>query len=179
MPELRRLSRHPTTSAKRKRMTQPLVSRQESCWWKKFLTDEKRILHLDMNTWEARDILCLPFNIFLKLYDMTISNGWYDPHRKDCTNLLCKDLNLLLLGTLYTLATSASHLYVYIVRTDISKELNANFSFTGLQSLQKRRMNMYTYWERKRKIMMTYCKIMMTYCNEFLMTAVPLGFEGV
>ena len=27
--------------------------------------------------------------------------------------------------------------------------------------------------------MMTYCKIMMTYCNEFLMTAVPLGFEGV
>jgi len=28
----------------------------------------------------------LPFDIFLKLYDMTISNGWYDPHRKDCTN---------------------------------------------------------------------------------------------
>ena len=126
MPELRRLSRHPTTSAKRIRMTQPLVSRQESCWWKKFLTDEKRILHLDMNTWEARDILCLPFNIFLKLYDMTISNGWYDPHRKDCTNLLCKDLELLLLGVLYTLATGDSHLYVYI-QTDISKEVHRKF----------------------------------------------------
>ena len=63
-----------------------------------------------MNTWEARLFrknFRLPFDIFLKLYDMTISNGWYDLHRKDCTNLLCKDLELLLLGVLYTLATGA------------------------------------------------------------------------
>ena len=32
---------HPTTSAKRKRKKRPLVSREESCWWKKFLTNEK------------------------------------------------------------------------------------------------------------------------------------------
>ena len=99
-------------------------------WWKKFLTNEKRILQLDMNTWEARlfrKIFRLPFDIFLKLYyDMTISNGWYDLHRKDCTNLLCKDLELLLLGVHYTLATGASHLHVYI-QTDISKEVHRNF----------------------------------------------------
>jgi hypothetical protein len=57
---------------------------------------------------------------------MTISNGWYDPHRKDCTNLLCKDLELLLLGVHYTLATGVSHLYVYI-QTDISKEVHRKF----------------------------------------------------
>ena len=120
---------HPTTSAKRKRKKRPLVSREESCWWKKFLTNEKHILQLDMNTWEARLFhkkFRLPFDIFLKLYDMTISNGWYDPHRKDCTNLLCKDLELLLLGVLYTLSTGASHLYMYI-QTDISKEVHRKF----------------------------------------------------
>ncbi len=94
---------HPTTSAKRKWKKRPLVSREESFWWKNFLTNEKRILQWDINTWEAR-LFCknfrLPFDIFLKLYDMTISNGWYDPHRKDCTNLLCKDLEFLLLGVL-------------------------------------------------------------------------------
>jgi hypothetical protein len=91
--------------------------------------NEKRILQLDMNTWEARlfrKIFRLPFDIFLKLYDMTISNGWYDPHRKDCTNLLCKDLELLLLGVLYTLATGDSHLYVWI-QNDISKEVHRKF----------------------------------------------------
>ena len=114
---------HPRTSAKRKRKKRPLVSREESCWWKKILINKKRIIQLDMNTWEARlfrKLFRLPSEIFLKLYDMTISNGWYDPHRKDCTNLLCKDLELLLLGVLYTLATGASHLYVYIL-TEISK----------------------------------------------------------
>ena len=67
---------HSTTSAKRKRKKRPLVSREESCWWKKFLTNEKRIFQLDMNTWEARlfrKTFRLPFDIFLKLYDMTIS----------------------------------------------------------------------------------------------------------
>ena len=83
--------------------------------------------HKHMGSKTLSQNFCLPFDIFLKLYDMTISNGWYDPHRKDCTNLLCKDLELLLLGVLYTLvATGASHLYVYI-QTDISKELHRNF----------------------------------------------------
>jgi hypothetical protein len=55
------------------------------------------------------------FDIFFKLYhDMTISNGWYDLHRKDCTNLLCKDLELLLLGVLYTLATGACFPFVCV-----------------------------------------------------------------
>ena len=55
---------------------------------------------------------------FLKLYDMTISNGWHD---------LCNDLELLLLlGVLYTLAIGASHFYVYI-QTDISKEVHRKF----------------------------------------------------
>jgi hypothetical protein len=58
---------------------------------------------------------------------MTISNGWYNPLKKDCNNLLCKDLYLLLLGVLCPntfLATGvASHLYV-IIQTEISREVH-------------------------------------------------------
>ena len=72
-----------------------------------------------MTKWEAslvRKFFHHPFSIFRVLYDMTISNGRCDQSKMNSTHLPCKDLELLLLGELYsTLATAgASHLYVFI-----------------------------------------------------------------
>ena len=123
---------YPTAKAKQRKKKQPQVSKEESCWWKKFLTEgeENLTLQLEQESYNSDSkIFCsifqVPYNIFrLYVSSQLQMDDMIHPRRIAPKKLPCKHPDLLLVGVLsYTSATDASSLDVIV-----SNEMHQRFS---------------------------------------------------
>ena len=119
--------------AKRTRIYHQRSLKSESNWWRQFLTPEKRQVYATEAN--GRDSMCfrqmfrVPYAIFHdSLLHLAISRWWpeWRPDKTDVYSKPVADLELKLLGALFTLATAATH-YVVSTNTNISGEVHRCF----------------------------------------------------
>jgi hypothetical protein len=118
---------------KRMRIYHQRPLKTESNWWRRFLTPEKRHLYVsEPNGRESvffRQMFRVPYRIFHEhLLPLAISRWWptWRPDKTDVYSKPVADLELKLLGALFTLGTAATH-YVVSTNTNISGEVHRTF----------------------------------------------------
>jgi hypothetical protein len=119
--------------AKRTRIYHQRSLKAESNWWRRFLAPEKRQLYASepngRDSLYFRQMFRVPYSIFYDQLLHLARSRWWSAWRPDKTDVYSKpvaDLELKLLGALFTLATAATH-YVVSTNTNISGEVHRTF----------------------------------------------------
>jgi hypothetical protein len=119
--------------AKKTRIYHQRSLKTESNWWRKFLTPEKRQLYAsEPNGCDSlcfRQMFRVSYAIFQDRLLFLAMSRWWPTWRPDKIDVYAKpvaDLELKLLGALFTLGTAATH-YVVSTNTNISGEVYRTF----------------------------------------------------
>ena len=85
---------------------------KESTWYLRFLSSDalKTVLRNDAthrDTKEFKGMFRVSFCIFEDLVSLFLTEGWYDPSKRDATGHLCSNLELLVLGVLFRLGNGS------------------------------------------------------------------------
>jgi hypothetical protein len=113
--------------------------REAANWYLRYLkTDEQRAILRDdethRDTKEFRANFRVDFQIFERLVHMADSRFWYDSTQTDAKLRKCSSLQLLVLGCLHVLGTSASQIVVQ-TNTNIDQEVHRQFFLLWLRHM--------------------------------------------
>jgi Plant transposon protein len=121
-----------TPQVKRPRIYQERLLKTESNWWKKYLSPEKKLLFdnepLGRDATQFRRMFRVPYRIFEDHLMRLAKSKWstWRPDKVDSYSKPVADLELKLLGAMFTLGTAATH-FAVSTNTNLSDELHRKF----------------------------------------------------
>ena len=144
----------------------------ESAWYKGFLSsdDIRSRLRSDpthRDTKEFRGLFRVSFDIFEQLVQLYVVNDWYDSTRRDTRGVLCSDLELLILGSLFILGNGSSTRWILQNGTNIDKEVHRLFfrSFVAnISSIKSHYISMPSTVEELRFVEKSYAELGLIGC---------------